>query len=462
MGRDPFRFDLIPEGSTVLCAVSGGADSVYLLHRLRRLQGMRRFTLAAAHFNHRLRGEESDRDARFVEEFTAKYCGPVKVELCYPDGWHTLPPVELFIGSGDVAGEAKRRKAGLEETARDMRYAFLNGTADRIGADFIATAHNADDNAETLLLHLLRGCGLQGLTGIRPVQGRLVRPMLEVTRAQVEEYLRVYGIPHVEDSSNGSDEYLRNRLRHHVMPLLEELAPGFTERSRGVIARLREDEDELSRQGLALCDQALDIPEGIAVPARVIAEAPRALAVRAVRLLLARLGGGDAGCTAAHLEAAAELCRGTDPSARADLPGGITVRRQYELLVLTARAEQEPPPPLPLALGENRWGDWTALCEKAVCPAKAYISPEEFYLRPGKYLIRSRQPGDRVTLGPRPGRTVKRLMIDARIPAHRRGRIPVLALGERAAAVGGFGPDKECLAAPEGPALHIILLPNKL
>ena len=457
MGRDPFRFDLIPEGSTVLCAVSGGADSVYLLHRLRRLQSMRRFTLVAAHFNHCLRGEESDRDARFVKEFTAKYCGPVQTELCYSDGWHTLPPVELFTGSGDVAGEAKRRKAGLEETARDMRYAFLNETADRIGADFIATAHNADDNAETLLLHLLRGCGLQGLTGIRPVRGRLIRPMLEITRAQVEEYLRVYSLPHVEDSSNGTDEYLRNRLRHQVLPLLEELAPGFTERSRGTIARLRADEDELSRQGLALCGQALDIPTGIAIPANLIAAAPQALAIRAVRLLLARLGGGDIGCTAAHLEAAAELCRGTDPSARIDLPGGITVRRQYDLLVLTAQAEQAPPPPLPLALGENRWGDWSALCEETVCPGKAYAGPAEFYLRPGEYLIRSRQAGDRLKLGPRPERTVKRLMIDGKIPAVRRGYIPVLALGERAAAVGGFGPDQKCLAEPGAPALHIIL-----
>ena len=462
MGRDPFRFDLIPPGSTVLCAVSGGADSVYLLHRLRHLQCMRRFTLAAAHFNHQLRGEESDRDARFVEEFAAKYCGPVKTELCYPDGWHALPPVELFTGSGDVAGEAKRRKAGLEETARDMRYAFLNETADRVGADFIATAHNADDNAETLLLHLLRGCGLQGLTGIRPVRGRLIRPMLEVTRAEIEEYLRVYRTPHVEDSSNGLDEYLRNRLRHQVLPLLEELAPGFTQRSRGTIARLREDEDELSRQAAALCGQALDIPEGIAVPARVLAEAPRALAVRAVRLLLARLSGGDTDCAAAHLEAAVGLCRGTDPSAKADLPDGITVRRQYDLLVLTAQAEQEPSPPLPLALGENRWGDWTALCEEAVCPGKAYLGPGEFYLKPAEYLLRSRREGDRITLGKRPEKSVKKLMLDGKIPARRRGHIPVLAAEDKTAAVGGFGPDRECLAEPGGPALHIILLPNKM
>ena len=451
----PFRFELIPPGSTVLCAVSGGADSVCLLDRLNNWRVSHPFTLIAAHYNHNLRGEESRRDEEFVRRLVAERCGGKRV--MGPEGEHVLPPVELIVGSGDVALEARRRKAGLEETARDMRYAFLNGTADRMGADFIATAHNADDNAETLLLHLLRGCGLNGLTGIRPLRGRLIRPMLEVTRAQVEEYLRVYGIPHVEDSSNAADEYLRNRLRHQVLPLLEELAPGFTERSRATIARLRADEDELSRQGAALCGQALDIPEGIAVPVRVLAEAPRALAVRAVRLLLARLKAGDTGCTAAHLEAAAELCRGTDPSARVDLPGGITVRRQYDLLVLSRQTGKEPPPPLPLALGENRWGDWTVLCEQAVCPGKAYLSPEEFWLRPGEYLIRSRTPGDRLKLGPRPERTVKRLMIDQKIPALRRGHIPVLAAEGGAAAVGGFGPGLEYLAEPGGPALHIFL-----
>ena len=451
----PFRFDLIPPGSTVLCAVSGGADSIYLLHRLYCWRMGHPFTLIAAHYNHNLRGEESDRDEKFVREFAAGWCGAARVVSA--EGERTLPPVELIVGSGEVALEAKRRKAGLEETARDMRYAFLNETADRLGADFIATAHNADDNAETLLLHLLRGCGLQGLTGIQPLRGRLIRPMLEVTRAQVEEYLRVYSLPHVEDSSNAGDEYLRNRLRHQVLPLLEELAPGFTERSRGAIARLRADEDELSRQAAALCEQALDIPEGIAVPANLIAAAPQALSVRAVRLLLARLRVGDAGCAAPHLEAAVELCRGTDPSARVDLPGGITVRRQYDLLVLTAQAEKAPPPPVPLVPGENRWGDWTALCEEAICPGKAYISPGEFYLKPAEYLIRSRQAGDRVKLGPRPERTVKRLMIDGKIPNLRRGHIPVLAAGERAAAVGGFGPDRECLAEPGGPALHVIL-----
>lgn len=451
-----FRYDLIPPGSTVLCALSGGADSVYLLDRLNNWRVVHPFTLIAAHYNHCLRGEESDRDEAFVRRFVAERCGARQV--CFQDGrQHTLPPVELMVGRGNVAAEAQHRKAGLEETARAMRYAFLEESADRMGADLIATAHNADDNAETLLLHLLRGSGLQGLTGIQPVRGRFIRPMLEVTRAQVEDYLRLYGLPHVEDSSNDSDDYLRNRLRHRVMPLLEELAPGFTERCRDTIPRLRADEALLSEQAATLAEQAVFRGKELTIPADVIGNVPQPLAVRVARLLLARLNHGDTGCTAAHLEGVAQLCRGTAPSARITLPGGITVRREYELLVLTAEAEQEPPPPLPLAVGENRWGGWTLFCEEALCPGKAYVSPAEFYLQPGNYLIRSRLQGDAVKLGPRPSRMVKRLMIDAKIPAVRRAHIPVLARGEEAAAVGGFGPAVDCLALPGQPSLHIIM-----
>ena len=174
-------YGMIPPGSTVLCACSGGADSVYLLHRLYLLRERMGFRLAAAHYNHQLRGEESRRDEAFVRRFVAQWCGPAQV-----DG-HELPGVPLYVGRGDVAAQAGELGRGLEETAREMRYAFLRETAAELGGALIATAHTADDNGETILLHLLRGSGLRWRTGIRPVRDGLIRPMLTTTRDPVQE-----------------------------------------------------------------------------------------------------------------------------------------------------------------------------------------------------------------------------------------------------------------------------------
>ena len=150
------------------------------------------------------------------------------------------------------------------------------------------------------------------------------------------------------------------------------------------------------------------------------------------------------------------LALGEDPSAQVHVPGG-TVRRRYELLVFSPGPDPDPPAPVELAEGEQAWGGWTIRCAPAVCPAKAYVSPREFYLKPGRYLIRSRREGDRLTLGKRPEKTVKKLMIEGRVPAGARGLVPVLDRAGEAAALGGFGPGREFLAESGGPALHIIL-----
>ena len=431
---DGFRFGLIPPGSGVLCALSGGADSMYLLCRL--LEGREKYgwTVQAAHLNHGLRPT-----ARRDEDFVRDWCGK--------------RDVPLTVGHAAAGELARREGLSIEEAGRVLRYAFLEETARREGLELIATGHHAGDNAETVLMNLIRGCGLNGLTGIPERRGNIVRPMLEASRPEIEGYLTAHNIPHVEDETNADPAYTRNKVRHQLLPLLEELNPRAAAHIAAAARRLGEDEALLAAQAAPLLEEALDIPGGLALPVRALRDSPRPLALRCCARALDRAGlkGG-----AVHLERILALALGDDPSAQLHIPGG-SVRRQYELMVFSPGPDPGPPQPLALEAGEQAWGSWTVFCAPAVCPAKAYVSPWEFYLRPGAYTLRPRREGDRITLGKRPEKTVKRLMIEGRVPAHRRDLVPVLAAGERVAALGGFGPDRAHLSPPGEPALHIIL-----
>ena len=436
---DGFRFDLIPPGAGVLCALSGGADSMYLLCRL--LEGREKYgwTVYAAHFNHGLR-PAAQRDEDFVRD------------------WCKRQGVPLAAGRADVPAFVRREGLSVEEGARILRYRFLAETAEAEGLALTATGHHAGDNAETVLMNLIRGCGLKGLTGIPQRRGNIVRPMLEVSRPEIEAYLKKHSVPHMEDETNADPAYTRNKVRLRLLPLLEELNPRAAEHICAAAARLREDEAELSRQAERISGQGLDIPEGLAVNVEPLREAPRAIALRACGQLLDKAGlSGES----VHREGMLALALGDDPSAQIDVPGG-SVRRQYELLALARQtaSDAEPPAPRELAEGESRWGSWIIRCIPAECPGKAYVSPREFYLRPGRYLIRPRREGDVITLGKRPSKTVKKLMIEGRVPACRRELVPVVDGGGRAAALGGFGPDLDFLAEPGKPALHIGLLPD--
>lgn len=447
--------ELIPPGSTVLCAVSGGADSICLLHALYQLRPRLGFSLAAAHYNHMLRGEDADRDAAFVEQFLSLCCGPQRLA----DGG-LLPAVPLYSGSGDVAGEAERRGMGLEETAREMRYAFLRQAARQAGADRIATAHTADDNAETVLLHLARGTGLRGLGGIRPSGDGLIRPLLTTTRRQVENYLAYYGLPHVEDSSNQDDSYSRNRIRHQIMPVLEGLFPNFAARLADNAALLRADEDYLTSLARDQAGQAQQSGDCLSIPVQTLLDLPDPVAARTIRVLLGQLNGGDQDCGAVHLHALLDLCRSPRPSARLDLPWGLTARREYGLLVLARRSSPPPMEPIHLPLpGEIRVGDW-----QVVCGAERYIGqpqgPLEFYLSQeavSSLTVRPRQTGDRLTLLGRPGKSIKKWFVDEKVPRHLRNQVPVFAQNGVVAAVAGLGPDAACLPQPGERSWHISL-----
>ena len=390
------RYEMVRPGDRVLCAVSGGADSMALLWGMWLLKEKLGITVEAAHFNHNLRGEESKRDAEFVE----KFCD-----------FHDIP---LHLGSGTVVPGPK----GLEAAAREARYAYLrslNGT--------IATAHTADDNAETVLMHLIRGSGLRGLGGITPKSDLLIRPMLDVTRAEVEAFLRENYIRHVEDSSNGGDEFLRNRLRHHLMPLLKEENPSIAPGLSAAAQRFREDAKLLDELAAAL--DSADV--------NALREAPGPLRRRAIEGLLRKNGFPEP--SADHIRQAEAVVFSAKPSARVTL-GGVTLRRSYDKLcvereqvVLKTRAlPMEGTVRLPeigLAIRTTpveESGDWT------VC-------------RVGEMTVRSRREGDALTT--KGGtKTLKKRFIDKKIPQWERSAVPVIADELGVLAVYGFGIDE--------------------
>ena len=392
------RYEMISPGDTVVCAVSGGADSVALLFAMYLLKEKLQICLCAAHFDHQLRGEESDGDAEFVRELCDRF------------------DIPLTVGSGPVVAGQK----GLESAARDARYAFLMGLEGKI-----ATAHTADDNAETVLMRLVRGTGLKGLGAIAPVRGRIIRPMLTVTRREVMAFLDGYCLPHREDSSNATDRFLRNRLRHHVMPLLVEENPRLAENLSEMALRLREDERQLTAQ--ARVEGPLTVSALRAMP-----EAHRS---RVLDGFLKDHGFREP--EAAHLAMVEAVIASQKPSARAELPGGLVVRRCYDLLV--AEAGSAPLEQTPLSCpGTTLLPGWRIECEVA----DHVENGEDVFTVDieGPLMVRARQSGDEIRLHGGT-KTLKKLFIDRKIPAHLRDTIPVLADGEGILGVYGIGPD---------------------
>ncbi len=400
------KYSMISKGDTVLAAVSGGADSVCMLHILLELSKERSFTICAAHFNHMLRGEESDRDEAFVKELC--------VSLDIP----------FFAGRGDVAAFAKEQGKSTEEAARIMRYDFLYKTAQNAGTAKIATAHNADDNAETVILNLTRGTGPAGLRGIPPVRDSIIRPILCLTREDVEKYLSSKSIGYVTDSTNFEDVYSRNKLRHHVMPVLRELNPRFAEslmRSGDII---RQDEEYLSAEADKLiAENAKDDR----ISTSLLRGLPKSLSSRIIRKM------AKTDLSSAHTDDVLNLCESASPSAQLDLPG-VVIRREYDDLVFCVpevTAFQE----ITLILGESVPIPELQLeifLEETVYTPNIHKSFTEYLFKTadvyGKITIRPRKIGDKMKLrGTRCTKTLKKLFTEKHIPAIYRELQPVIA-----------------------------------
>ena len=420
------------KGQEVLAAVSGGMDSMCLLHLLHTWGAEQNIAVTAAHFNHCLRGIESDEDEAFVR------------------GWCEARGVPFVCGRGNVAQYAAEKGLSIETAAREMRYAFLRDAAKE---RLILTAHHADDNAETMLLNLLRGTGLRGLTGIPASPPGIRRPLLEIPQAELAAYAAAKEIRYVEDSSNRTDDAARNVLRHRVLPVLKELNPRAVENMTRTAALLVCDEEALSRAAETLLEGCRPIERGLSIPAESL-QTERAVQSRCVLEMLARVAGRRQDLSAAHVEAVCGLLCG--PQGRElSLPYGVTARYDdRELLVFRG---EDLPGAIALETDEDVvFGRWRVRASETAGEIQLSV-PHDAVLT---VTLWSREDGLCLP-GSRGCRSLKRLCADAGIPPDRRDRLPVLRVNGRCAAVPGIGIDWEFAPELHGKTVFITFFNHK-
>lgn len=411
---------------TVVVAVSGGPDSVALLHLLFRLSEEFILRLHVAHLNHMLRGELGARDARFVVELARTLGLPCTCE------------------ERDVhAFQRTSANSSVEDAARQVRYRFLNETADRVGASRIALGHMADDQAETVLLHLVRGTGLSGLRGMLPVRGRIIRPVLTVRRDEIEEFLRVEGIEYCSDETNESRQFARNKIRAEVIPLLQrEFNPRVVDsinRTAQVVRSAEEwAESELDRLFGGLVSKRDETEIVLSVPA--LSELPVLLRQLAIRRALRLLNQSGTELSLAQTESVVSLLQSPQAETHISLPGGIRAEREGDALWIGTVVEEmlesewELPIEAPCTIRIPA-ANITLTCE--ILPRGLERSelpntgPHEAFMDwqcvKGNLVIRNRRPGDRFhPLGAPGSRKLKDYFIDIKWPQKDRDRVPLL------------------------------------
>lgn len=413
---------MLETNEPVLVALSGGADSVALLLALTELG----IPVSACHLHHGLRGAEADRDEQFCRSLCAKL------------------GIALTVRHADAAAYAREVHESVETAARNLRYAFFAEIAD---GRRTATAHTADDNLETVLFHLARGSGLDGLCGIPPVREGIVRPLIACTREEIEAFLASRGQEFVTDSTNLQPAYTRNRIRQEVVPVLRALNPQAAETVSALTARLRTDRDYLEEQAQALLSQAAQ--DG-GWRAELLADAHPALRTRALRIACQQSGMPARDFTARHVAALEALLRNPNPSAQIDLPAGFAARREYDLLRVGKKQKPADFEQIPVRIPfDGRLG--AGASRVTVRPVQKnqvfYNSFNTFYVGCDTidiptFVLRTRRTGDRLRLNQRGGsRPLKKILIDKKIPAPQRGILAVLADQNGVIAVQSVGTD---------------------
>jgi len=470
------RGRMLAPGDRAGVAVSGGADSVALLRMLEGLRDRLGITLLVVHFNHKLRGAESDMDARFVEDLAC--AGGLR-----------------YIGAcEDVAAEAAAQKWNLEDAARRLRYAFFERVVTEGRATRVVVAHTADDQAETVLAHILRGSGPAGLAGIYPAVGSVVRPLLGERRKDLREYLRGLGQNWREDSTNRDLTKQRARIREQLLPLLERhFSPRAVDRLAGLAGLAREEEvfwnalvedrfralvrTHQGKLGVRVHDLLAPMDLSSAAEPGTL----RSVTERLIRRLYQELRGGPGGLAAAHVEQVIRLASASASGSRAELPGGVRVERNFGELIFScadrpgraAGARQTPSQ-------ENAYlylvslpahGSATVLvpelnsrfCLKVIDwsvserDTKRDTAVLDANLLCEPLILRNWRPGDAYRpRGRRQPKKLKEMLLAGRVPCGDRASWPVLESGGRVVWARGLPPAEE-FCAREGTRAGVLI-----
>ncbi len=402
---------LIPPKSRVLVALSGGADSIALLHGLLALANELDLCVFAAHLNHGIRGDSADADEAFCKNVCEKW------------------GVTLFAKKADCPALALEQKRSLEEAARAARYAFLEETAKKIGADRVAVAHHRDDQAETVLLNLFRGTGASGLRAMRPLRQNIVRPLLFASKGEILEYVSQNGLPFVQDETNSDKAYARNRLRA-LDPQLRLINPAYAQNICRAAALTGEDDDALCAWAKTELEKAAHA-EGLSCE-RVTA-LPRAVSGRVIRLYAASQG-LKADLSFRHVDAIRAVCAGKT-GACVDLPSGFSARVDYGALTI-ARAKKDSGGRdycVSLAVeGETATPLGVISASMVPRPRDLAAPPFECFVAAEPVVgavVRPRKPGDTILPFGAPGKKkLKDFYIDKKIRREDRS-LPVIAAG---------------------------------
>lgn len=401
----------------ICVATSGGADSTALLHFLKSREAEYGYYLSAVHCEHGIRGEESVADMGFVAALCEKWGVP------------------LFIFREDCLKKAEREKCSVETAAREFRRACFSSLVTENKADIIATAHHADDEAETVLFRIARGAALSGATGMKAEEGRYLRPFLTRSKADILAYIKENDLDYREDKTNGQAEYTRNKLRLEVFPALEEAVPGAKENFARFAFLAAEDEAYLQKQSEKLLTR-----KG---KGRLVAFSEEAVLFRRAALAAMKVLGCDRDYTAGHLESAFAL-QSLERGARISLPKGVEAEKTKDGVYFYKTDETEPLPSV-----EKRCVPFHKMAFDGgmylmnVCFSPAESTGEWKTLRvdadkiPENAVFRFREEGDKMRVFGGGTKSLKKLLNERKIPVKERAYLPVLALENEVLAVGG-------------------------